>query len=76
MLTDEGMCECYLQGDYLIKDLVKCDTKKNKLYREANLTSKHNGDKDTKETFPVTLIDGLSSNCRQTWSLQPIKIPV
>lgn len=46
----------------------------NKTCRDTNVTEKCNGDKDEKQTWSITVIDGLSRNGRQSGALQLIRM--
>lgn len=63
------------------RNLSKWDGKEkgkamNKTYRDANLAGKHSGHHEKKQTSGVTPVDGLSRNCRQTHTLQLIRIQI
>lgn len=60
--------------------VVRWDVRKkgvaiNKIFKDTNLTDKHNRDYDKKHTWPVTVTNGLSRNCKQTETLKLTKMP-
>lgn len=61
-LSDEGPCPMGYWG--------KGGSHKLNMHWDRNLTDKHSRDKDKKQTWSATLIDGQSRNCRQSRTLQ------